>query len=159
MVMLSKLISMVYIMYQPLKIRKQLHGVQVKKDLVNSRMKSDIEMLFHHQVPTIPQIIPVANTCFPVLKIMELGKWCLINVAMTSGRERLCLRHQVQVHIWHQVNLDILKVTKCKWRKLRWTTHQETLIELLKLHRALKDHKSVMESGIAEKATILCITR
>ena len=74
MVMLSKLISMVYIMYQPLKIPKQLHGVQVKKDLVNSRMKSDTEMLFHHQVPTIPTIIPVVNTCFPVLKIMELGK-------------------------------------------------------------------------------------
>ena len=74
MVMLSKLISMVYIMYRPLKIQKQPHGVQVKKDLVNSRMKSDIKKLFQDQETTIQKIIPVANTCFPVLKIMELGK-------------------------------------------------------------------------------------
>lgn len=156
MVMWLKLISMVYIMYQLLKILKQLHGVQVKKDLANSIMKSGIKKLFQDQVTMIQKTIMEVNTCFQALKITELEKWCLISVAMTLEKENLCLRHQVQVHIKPPVNLDILKVTNFNYKK-HHKIRQEALWELLIQHKMEVDHKSVMVLDIAEEATTQCI--
>ena len=142
MVMLSKLISMVYIMYRPLKIQKQPHGVQVKKDLVNSRMKSDINRLFQDQETTIQQIIPVANTCFPVLKIMELENSCPTSAAII--KENCNLRHQDPVLILHQVTLVILKVSNSKCWKHKYKIPQEVWwIELHKQHKELKEWVTV----------------